>query len=280
MVTKRMDELTTSTCEIDGYTIAYSCRGKGKNVVLVHGITTYSFIWRKIIPYLEKEFRVFALDLPGCGASSKQLDKKYSLVNHAHLLHSFVKHLDITKIHLVGHDIGGGIGQIFAVNHPELLYDLTLINTVAYDFWPVQPIIAMRTPIIRQLAMATLDFGALRILVKRGLYNQTSLTQELMDFFWEPMRTQEGRKAFLHFAASLDNSNLTDISDDLHKLLLPVMIIRGEKDPYLSGTISEKLAGNIPQSKLVLIPRGGHYVQEDEPRLLSQELIQFFGTHS
>lgn len=271
-----MNTLPTSTCEIDGYQVAYSCCGEGECVVLVHGITTYSFIWRKIIPILEKHFQVYSFDLPGCGASSKQLNKKYSLVNHAHLLKEFVDHIGIKKLHLVGHDIGGGIGQIFAVNHPELLYDLTLINTVAYDFWPVQPIIAMRTPIIRQLAMATLDFGALRMLVKRGLYHQSSLTQELMDFFWEPMRTQEGRKAFLHFAASLDNRNLTEIITDLHNLSLPVLIIRGDKDPYLSGTISDQLAENIPDSRLVHIASGGHYLQEDEPQELAQELIQFF----
>ncbi len=271
-----MNALPTSTCEIDGYQIAYSSSGEGECVVLVHGITTYSFIWRKIVPILEKQFQVYSFDLPGCGASSKQLNKKYSLVNHSHLLKKFVDHVGIKKMHLVGHDIGGGIGQIFAVNHRELLYDLTLINTVAYDFWPVQPIITMRTPIIRQLAMATLDFGALRILVKRGLYRQTSLTQELMDLFWEPMRTQEGRKAFLHFAASLDNSNLTDITEDLHSLSLPVLIIRGDKDPYLSGTISDKLADNIPHSRLVKIASGGHYIQEDEPQGLAQELIQFF----
>ncbi len=271
-----MNTLPISTCEIDGYQIAYSCSGEGDCVVLVHGITTYSFIWRKIIPFLENHFQVYSLDLPGCGASSKQLNKKYSLVNHANLLKEFVDHTGIKKMHLVGHDIGGGIGQIFAVNHPELLYDLSLINTVAYDFWPVQPIIAMRTPIIRQLAMATLDFGVLRMLVKRGLYHQTSFTQELMDLFWEPMRTQEGRKAFLHFAASLDNSNLTDIISDLHNLSLPVLIIRGDKDPYLSGTISDKLADNIPNSQLVRIASGGHYIQEDEPKALAQELIQFF----
>ncbi len=271
-----MPQSSFSTIEIDGYSIAYSRTGEGEVVLLVHGITTYSFIWRKIIPFLAQKYQVFAIDLPGCGFSSKQLTRKYSLKNHAHLLKSFLEEMNIRKVHLVGHDVGGGVCQIFAVNYPEKLFDLTLINTVAYDFWPVQPIITMRTPIIRQFAMATLDFGALRMIVRRGLYHPESLTQELMDYFWAPMKTQEGRKAFLHFAASLDNKNLTEISEKLHTLKLPVLIIRGDGDPYLSGVIAEKLAENIPNTILAKIDTGGHFIQEDEPQFVSEKMLQFF----
>jgi pimeloyl-ACP methyl ester carboxylesterase len=272
----RVNKKSSSTIEVGGYSIAYSSSGEGEVVLLVHGITTYSFIWRKIVPLLDKNYRVLTIDLPGCGNSSKQLEQTYSIKNHAQLLKSFVQKLHIEKFHLVGHDVGGGVCQIFAVNYPEMLFDLTLVNTVAYDFLPVQPIIAMRTPIIRQFAMATLDFGTLRMIVRRGLYHPEALTSELMDYFWAPMKTREGRKAFLHFAASLDNNNLTEISDKLSKLTLPVLIIRGDGDPYLSGVIAEKLAKNIPNSSLVKIATGGHFIQEDEPLRLAEEMENFF----
>lgn len=275
-----MAQTVSSKIEVDGYSIAYSSTGEGEVVLLVHGITTYSFIWRKVVPFLAHKYRVITIDLPGCGNSSKQLEREYSLKNHAQLLKSFVEAMKVERFHLVGHDVGGGISQIFAVNYPVMLFDLTLINTVAYDFWPVQPIIAMRTPIIRQFAMATLDFGALRMIVRRGLYHRESLTSELMDYFWAPMKTQEGRKAFLHFAESLNNKNLTEISDELHKLNLPVLIIRGKGDPYLSGAIAEKLADNIPGSNLVKIETGSHFIQEDEPQLISDEMLQFFRGHN
>jgi pimeloyl-ACP methyl ester carboxylesterase len=271
-----MVQTESSTIEVEGYTIAYSKRGDGEVVLLVHGITTYSFIWRKIAPLLAEKYQVLTIDLPGCGNSSKQLERKYSIKSHARLLKSFVKKMNIESFHLVGHDVGGGVCQIFAVNYPEMLFDLTLVNTVAYDFWPVQPIIAMRTPIIRQFAMATLDFGALRMIIRRGLYHPEALTPELMDYFWAPMKTREGRKAFLHFAASLDNNNLKEISDKLRKLILPVLIIRGDGDPYLSGVIAEKLANNIPNSRLAKIATGGHFIQEDEPQWLAGQMLNFF----
>ncbi len=262
-------------CDIDGYRLAYYRLGKGRTILFVHGITTYSFIWRNIVPFFESDFQVLCVDLLGCGDSDKPLHLSFSIKNHALILKKFLEQIGIDQIHFVGHDIGGGIGQVFAVNYPDTLYDLTLINSVAYDFWPVQPIIAMRTPIIRQMAMATLDLGALRLIVKRGLYHKARLSPELMAFFWKPMKSRQGRKGFLRFAECLNNQDLLEIEDQLHQLSLPVLIVRGEADFYLSQAISEKLSQNIPNSRLVRIPTGGHFIQEDEPESVARAIRQF-----
>jgi pimeloyl-ACP methyl ester carboxylesterase len=278
----RANDITTDntidTIEIAGNRLAYSSSGTGAPVLLVHGITTYSFIWRRIVPLLSDRYRVISLDLLGCGRSDKPLDADYSLRHHATLIKQFMEQLGYDQYHFVGHDVGGGVGQILAASHPETLLDLTLINSVGHDFWPVQPIIAMRTPIIRQLAMATLDFGAFRLVVKRGMYHKNKLTDELMKLFWKPMKTREGRKAFLHFADCLNNRHLIDIEKKLQQLDLPVLIIRGDADAYLSGAISDKLKRDIPGSILSRIDTGGHFIQEDEPESIANELHSFFQT--
>lgn len=270
---------TVSTCIVDDHRIAYHSSGSGETVLLVHGITTYSFIWRKIVPLLSDTCRVVSVDLLGCGDSDKPLDIPYSLPRHAEILRGFIEKLQLPQLHFVGHDIGGGIGQIFAVRYPKLLCDLTVINSVGHDFWPVQPIIAMRTPIIRQLAMATLDIGALRLVVRRGLYHTERLTDGLMQLFWKPMKTREGRRAFLHFADCLNNRHLVEIEEDLRRLTIPVHIIRGEADLYLSGAIAEKMHRDIPGSHLTLVKTGGHFIQEDEPERVADEMLRFFRSH-
>jgi pimeloyl-ACP methyl ester carboxylesterase len=261
--------------ELQGNSIKYYRSGKGETVLFVHGITTYSFIWRKIAPFFQDDYDVILIDLLGCGDSEKPLNEDFSLKRQAHLIKDFCSKLGITKLHLVCHDVGGGIGQIFAVSYPEMLYDLILINSVAYNFWPVQPIVAMRTPIIRQLAMATLDLGMFELIVKRGLYHKTNLTAELMEYFWYPMKTPIGRKAFLHFAKCLDNKNLTDIESELRQLSVKTLIIRGEADVYLTESISKKLHSEIPKSQFLGIETGGHFVQEDEPEVLSTAIKNF-----
>lgn len=263
---------------VEGGRLAYRRSGAGDVVLLVHGITTYSFIWRRVMPLLVAAgYDVIAVDLLGCGDSDKPLDLSYSLTAHAGYLEAFLAALGVGKVHFVGHDLGGGIAQIFAVRHPERLHSLALVNAVAHDFWPVQPIVAMRTPIIRQIMMAAVDAGALKLIVKRGLFHKERLAPELMELFMKPLRTSEGRKAFLHFAQCLDNRDLVDIAPELRRLALPVLIVRGDADVYLNSGIAERLHAEIPGSRLERIATGGHFIQEDEPDQLARLIADFVG---
>ena len=270
-------DAAVDNCRVFGNKLVFHRAGKGEVVLLVHGITSYSFIWKDVFQILSSNYDVIAVDLLGCGDSDKPLDVSYALSSHAEILKEFVNVLDIDRFHYVGHDLGGGIGQIFAVNNPDLLYDLTLINSVGYDFWPVQPIAAMRTPIIRDLLMSTFDLGMFKALIKRGIYHKEKLTQELMDAFNEPLQSSEGKKAFMHFARCLDNKELIDIEDQLKQLKIPVLIIRGDSDLYLSAVITEHLHKSIPGSRLVRTATGGHFVQVDEPDWVAGEISNFVG---
>ncbi len=260
---------------VDGHNIAYSIEGEGAPILLVHGITTYSFIWRNMIPDLAKEFKVIAVDLLGCGDTEKPPDADYSISAQADLLAKFPDVLGIERVHLVSHDIGGGIGQIFAVRYPDKALTLTVINTVGYDYWPVQPITSMRIPILREIGMAALDHGFLKLLVRRGVYHKERVTDELMQLFRAPLKTREGRQGFLRLAKCLNNRNLMDIADDIKDIKTPTLIIRGDKDPYLSPEISERLHKDIKGSKLIIVHSGSHFIQEDEPELLTNYILDF-----
>jgi len=167
------------------------------------------------------------------------------------------------------------MGQILAVRHPDRLIDLTLVNTVGYDFWPVPPITILRTPVVRELLMASLDLGALTLLVRRGLHHRGRCTAELMALFERPLETPEGRKAFLHFARCLDNRDLMDIASRIPQLTLPVLIVRGTADQYLSAAIAARLHREISGSRLVEVATAGHFFQEDEPERLAGLILDF-----
>lgn len=261
---------------VDGFRIAFREEGEGEPVLLVHGVTTASFIWKRVIPLLAPRCRTVAVDLLDCGQSERPLGADCSLKRQAALLAELVSTAGWGPVHLVGHDVGGGIAQIMAVRTPELVRDLSVLNTVGYDYWPVQPILSMRTPVIRQLAMATLDLGVLRIILRRALYHKERLTDELFEDVRREMSTAETRRAFLQFVRGLDNADLMEIAEDLQRLSVPVLIVRGDADVYLSAEIAERLHREIPRSRLLRIATAGHYIQEDEPEQVAKALLDHF----
>jgi len=265
---------------IHGHRMAYKRTGNsaGETMVCVHGITTYSFIWQSLIPYFEKDYDVICIDLLGCGASDMPLDVSYGIQAHAERLHDFLCVLNISKFHLLGHDLGGGIAQIFAVEHEPMLKTLTLINPVGYDYWPVQPITALRTPIIRQLLMGALDLGMFKVLIHQGLFHRDKATKSLIEQFWEPLQSKEGRKAFMHFARCLDNQELMSKVHQLKGLSVPTLIFRGDSDPFLMASIAERLHQDIPHSQLHRIQTASHFLMLDEPEWLAQHWLAHAGS--
>lgn len=259
---------------LDGHRHAYVRGGVGEPLLLVHGITTSSFIWDGLLPILGVRHDVIAVDLLGTGDSDRPVPADCSLAAHAERLVGFIDELGLDKIHLVGHDIGGGIAQIFAVRNHARVATLVLVNSVGYDYWPVQPIVAFRTPILRQLAMASLDIGMLRLVTRRAVHRRDRITPEVFARIRKEIAEPESRRAFLNSTRCLNNSDLTAIADDLKELPMPVLIVRGERDVYLSPEISDRLHREIPSSTLIKVPTGGHYIQLDEPRLLAKTIFE------
>lgn len=266
--------------QVGAHRLAFRRAGAGEPVLLVHGITTYSFLWEGVLQRLAATGRhdVVAVDLLGCGDSDKPLDASYSIKAHAELLGRFADALGLGRLHLVGHDLGGGVAQIMAVRQAERLRSLALVNSVGYDFWPVQPIIALRTPVVREILMAALDAGAFAMLVRRGLFHKDLATPELMARYHRPLRTAEGRKAFVHFARCLDNANLMEIAPALRELRLPTLVAWGLADVYLTAAIGERLAADIPGARLERLPEAGHFGPIDAPERLAALLEAHLGS--
>jgi len=262
--------------EIDGHQIAYRRKGQGTPILFIHGVASHSFLWDEIMDKLKDEYDVIATDLLGCGASDKPKNTDYSIDIQSDILIKFIEKLSLQKVHLVGHDIGGGVAQLMAVKRSEQLIDLVMMNPVGYDFWPVQPITTMRLPVIRSLTSSIMHRTMLMMVIRRAVYHKEKLTKELLDEFWKPLKTKEGKDGFIQLIRCINNRLLTGVTDKLRKLKVPTLLIRGDSDAYLSKEITIKLASDIPHSRLVNISNAGHFIQIDEADRLTLLLREFY----
>ena len=187
----------TIETRVGDLTIAYRDVGSGPAVLLLHGWPTSSYLWRNVMGPIAERNRVLAPDLPGFGGSSKPLDAGYSFPFFEGAIDGFLAELGVDRLAgLAVHDIGGPIGVHWAIQNPERVERLALLNTLLYPRLSLAAaafVVGGRIPGIRGLLTSRrgLDF-AMRI----GVHNDKQrLTPEVLAAVREPFTDADARRA-------------------------------------------------------------------------------------
>lgn len=113
--------------QIGDHHVVYSEGGKGEPLVLVHGFGSSRDSWNRMAGRLTKQYRVIALDLPGWGESTRIETASYGYPKQVARLREFINALGLSRVHMVGHSMGGFIGSAYAAQYPEDVISLGLI---------------------------------------------------------------------------------------------------------------------------------------------------------
>jgi pimeloyl-ACP methyl ester carboxylesterase len=284
----RMIESTTPFLDLsvvdDGVRIACRDRGAGDPVVFLHGTPSHAYIWREVVPAVEAQgYRVITYDLLGYGQSERPVDRDTSVAGQAALLARLLDHLRVERFTLVAHDIGGAIAQIFGTEHPERLKALILLDTVSYDSWPSE---TWREIISHHLdtyaAMPQAEFEAMmRRQLEMTVADPANMAGKTLEAYLAPHRSAIGRASFFeHQVRHYDSTYTERLVDRLDRLTMPVRILWGAEDRWQPTTYAERLASDIPDAELVIIPQAGHFVIEDAPERVTQEIIDVLQTRT
>jgi pimeloyl-ACP methyl ester carboxylesterase len=268
-----------SLIELDGLAavplrIAYTEVGEGEPVFLLHGIPTWSFLYHDVIPLLEPHCRILAPDFLGHGYSDRRDRFDRSLTAQTAMILRLMDHLEIAKATFVGHDTGGGVALILGIEHPERVHRLVLSNIVAYDSWPIDDMIALGNPSWRSKTPAEVaEFVASGL--AEGLYRPERLTPDFRAGIIAPYGDEEGKISIIRNASSLNTNHTMALVDRHHRIAAPTLILWGVQDIWQRITDGERLAEEIPNSKLVRIETASHWLQQDEPEIFSNQIISF-----
>ena len=275
----RSMSLTDNDIIVDGVRLAYRDRGDGPPVVFLHGTPSYSYEWRDVVPHVEAAgYRTLTYDLLGYGASERPLDRDTSVTAQAALLVELLDELDLARVNLVAHDIGGAIGQRLAIDWPERVHRLLLIDTVSYDSWPS----ATWRQIIRDnlddhAAMSAAEFE--RMLTRQlqmTVSDANRMRGEVLEAYLDPHRSPLGRASFFdHQVRHYDSAHTESLTARLGDLDLPVRILWGGRDQWQPVSYAERLTADIPGAELVVLPEAGHFVMEDDAAAVTREVIDF-----
>ncbi|RNL85567.1 alpha/beta fold hydrolase [Halostreptopolyspora alba] len=263
---------------VDGVRLAYCDHGSGEPVVLVHGTPSHSVIWRDVLPrVVAAGNRVVAFDLLGYGRSERPVDRDTSVTAQADLLERLLATLGIGEVTLVGHDLGGAIGQILATRAPERMRRLMLVDTVSFDSWPSETwrrIIADHPG--GAAGMAADEFEELLAAQLAMTVNDRSMSGAVLDAYLAPYRSTVGRVSFFeHQVRHYDSVHTRRVVPHLGRLRMPVRIVWGGADSWQPASYAARLHEAIPGStEPVIIDGAGHFLPEEAPDTVADEILR------
>jgi len=250
------------------YYFAAGTRGSGDPVIFLHGFPGSSHQWRLMTPLMPAGRRLVVVDLMGCGRSDGPGDADASAVTagtHAALVLRLMDDLQVAAAAIVGHGVGAVIAQAIALDHPSRVSALCLMSSPAFDAWPRS---------LARLARATRPFaGVLGAPLVAGLVHGSAIRgyadrdagRRSLDHSLRAYTSRLGTTALLAHLAELHDPGVAAFGARLGELDLPVSVIWGADDPFLSPAVGEHLRAAIRGAMLDVIPGARHFVHEDAP---------------
>jgi microsomal epoxide hydrolase len=275
---------------IDGTRLHYVEGGNpdGETVVLLAGYPESWFAWRKVMPRLGERYRVIAPDLPGQGDSDRPAGG-YDTQSLATALHALLRQLGAQRYHLAAHDVGAWVAYPYAALFGDEVQTLALLDAgipgiTLPDALPVAPERAWRTwhfafhaiPDLPELLIAGKERAYLDWFLRRKTANPQTFTDADIDEYLRVFTKEGGLRAGLAYyrAAGLSARQNRELSAR-GKLRMPLLALSADQ-----GSIAD-MAGPLrdyaEDVRGTTIAHCGHFLPEEQPEAISEELLSFFG---
>ncbi|HEY3864842.1 MAG TPA: haloalkane dehalogenase [Solirubrobacteraceae bacterium] len=264
--------------EVEGLRLAHLDEGEGAPVLFVHGEPTWSFLWRHVLgPVRDAGFRCIAPDLAGFGRSDKPIELDwYSYDRHVAHTASLLEQLDLRDATIVVHDWGGPIGLRLAVEHPERIAQIAILDTGLFtgrqrmtDAWNA----------FRDFVARTEDIPV-GMLVRGACKNDPG--DEVIAAYDAPfpsIAAKAGARAFPLLIPQTPEAPGaaagTRVLEALREDRRPTLMLWGDSDPVLPLAVGESFAASIGQPPPRVIENASHFLQEDQGPLIGRLIAEW-----
>ena len=265
--------------------VVYTDSGEktGETILFVHGLMSYIPAWAKVIPELSKTFRCIAIDLPGYGKSSGGVNPG-TVSFYVDILVKFVKKLNLGKVNLAGHSMGGQIAIAMALKHPELIKKLILLAPAGFETFSF-----FENVMIKKYASPKMFQDASEEQIRKSWAgNFFRMPEEVAEMLKDSLEMKRWG-GFGDYCEVVYNSVLgllkEPVFSSLKKLNCRTLIFFGKDDAQIPNRyihknttpeeIAKKGASEIRNAKLVLIEQCGHFIQYEKPDVVIREMQSF-----
>jgi 3-oxoadipate enol-lactonase len=257
---------------VNGVEVYYEEQGSGsETIVFAHGLGMSSRMFDNQVAALRGRYRCIAFDFRGQG-QSETTRTGYEMETATEDSAALIGALNCAPCHFVGLSMGGVVGMLLAVHHPEFIKSLTLIGATA------DPEAGSKKALYLLLSLIARLFGA-GATAKQGmqvLFGKKFLTDPAREAERQEWLQRMSSSSGVGFArAMLGVINRKDIASEIGKITAPTLILVGDQDGVAGPDKSQRIRERIVGSKLVLIPGAGHSSTIEEPAAVTAEITAF-----
>ncbi|MBN1828796.1 MAG: alpha/beta fold hydrolase [Deltaproteobacteria bacterium] len=250
----------------------------GSPVVLIHGLGLSAEVWMFTLETLARRRRIFVPDLPGFGRSENPAH--YSTDFLVSFIDEFLKACSIDEVTLVGSSLGGGLSLLYALAHPERVQNLVLIGSAGFGRDISAALRLLTLPVLGE-CVTTPSRRWTRLLLRTSVFDTSLITAAEVTLFYKLSRLPGNQKAFLSIlrsACSLGGVReeiLGPIRRGLPGLVMPALLLWGDRDAVIPLRYGEKARSLMPKSSMKVLHRCGHLPPYERPDETCDAILDF-----
>jgi pimeloyl-ACP methyl ester carboxylesterase len=260
--------------------IRYREAGQGKPVVFVHGYLVDSRLWDGVVDSLADRFRCLAPDWPiGAQPMAMKPDADLTPYGIAATIADFLEAHDLDDVTIVGNNSGGAMSQVLVSRHPERIGRLVLTNCDTHENFPPGPFKAMppiaKLPGGMAILAAPFRIGALARLAFKP-FAKKPIPAALVRSWMEPgLNDPAVRRDLRKVTVGMNKRYTLEAAEKLRASELPILLTWAPGDRFFPIKFAERLAGEVPNARIVEIADAGTFVPFDQPERVADEIAAF-----
>jgi haloalkane dehalogenase len=274
--------------ESSNYRVHYIQEGEGDPIIFLHGVPSWSYLWRNVLPYLSSDACCYAFDFLGFGLSDKP-DISYDYHCYLKTLTEFINALKLKNITLVMHGFGGIIGSIYAKNNPDNIKGLAYIEShiCCQDksdliSLPVQNVLSdLSDEAISKELILTSDYYLDKVM-KPGFMG--ALSEKQWQWYQKPFKQDNSRLALWQYLNMLpygEQENLLmneikDYTDWLQTCSIPKLLMVAMPGFIVSMKTVLWAKEHLKKLSVVDVGEGLHYIPECNPDIVGLAVHKWY----
>ena len=254
-------------------------RGDPEPIVLIHGTSASLHTWDGWAAALKGQRRVIRLDLPGFGLTGPAPDGDYSMTRYADFIAALLDQLGVRRAVLAGNSLGGGVAWRTAVQHPERVSRLVLVDASGYPLQSTSVPLGFRLAQIEWLQPVMsrlLPRGMIESSVRNVYADPGKVTPELVDRYYE-LTLRAGNRESLTQRMKLRETD-AQASELIKTIGQPTLILWGAQDKLITESSGQRFHQDIANSQYVVFEGLGHVPQEEDPQRSVAEVLKFLAS--